>query len=200
MSEIKNKTINGLRWSMVEKFSSQGVSFLISIVIARILTPADYGLIGLTAVFIGIPQVFISSGFGTALIKKNNRTETDFSTMFYYNTGISLFCYLLLFISAPSIAAYFTQPELSSIIRILGFNFVINSFQLVQIVKCRINLDFKIQAKISFLGVLGSGAIGLTCAFCGMGVWALVIQSLASNFISLLCYSYFVRWYPKMGF
>ena len=200
MSDIKEKTITGLRWSMVEKFSSQGVSFLISIVIARLLTPADYGLIGLTAVFIGIPQVFISSGFGTALVKKIDRTETDFSTMFYYNTGISLLCYLILFISAPFIANYFEQQELTGIIRILGLNFVFNSFQLVQIVKCRINLDFKIQAKITFIGVIGSGIIGLTCAFCGMGVWALVIQSIASNFISLIGYSYIVKWYPKHSF
>ncbi len=200
MSEIKEKTITGLRWSMVEKFSSQGISFLVSIVIARLLTPADYGLIGLTAIFIGIPQVFISSGFGTALVKKIDRTETDFSTMFYYNTGISLLCYLLLFIGAPFIANYFNQAELTSIVRILGLNFVFNSFQLVQIVKCRINLDFKIQAKISFACVVGSGSIGLFCAFTGFGVWALVIQSLASNFISLLCYSFFVRWYPKHRF
>lgn len=200
MSEIKEKTISGLRWSMIEKFSSQGVSFMISIIIARLLTPADYGLIGLTAVFIGIPQVFISSGFGTALVKKIDRTEVDFSTMFYYNTGISLLCYLLLFIGAPFIASYFNQLELSAIIRILGLNFVFNSFQLVQIVKCRINLDFKIQAKISFIGVIGSGSIGLLCAFCGFGVWALVIQSIAANLISLLSYSYFVRWYPKCGF
>ena len=96
MSEIKEKTIIGLRWSMLEKFSSQGISFLVSIVIARLLSPADYGLIGLTAVFIGIPQVFISSGFGTALVKKIDRTETDFSTMFYYNTGVSLLCYFCL--------------------------------------------------------------------------------------------------------
>ncbi len=197
MSEIKEKTIIGLRWSMLEKFSSQGISFLVSIVIARLLSPADYGLIGLTAVFIGIPQVFISSGFGTALVKKIDRTETDFSTMFYYNTGVSLLCYFCLFIIAPYIASYFGQEELTSIIRILGLNFVFNSLQLVQIVKCRIDLDFKIQAKVSFACVIGSGAIGLFCAFTGFGVWALVIQSIASNFISLLCYAYIVRWYPK---
>ena len=111
MSEIKEKTITGLRWSMVEKFSSQGVSFVISIIIARLLTPADYGLIGLTAIFIGIPQVFIASGFGTALVKKIDRTENDFCTTFYYNTGIIFFCLLALFIGASFIANFCYQTE-----------------------------------------------------------------------------------------
>lgn len=198
--DLRNKTISGLKWSAIDRFSSQGISFVISIVIARILSPSDYGLIGLTAIFVGIPQIFISSGFGVALIKKQNRTETDFSTMFYYNIAISLLCYLLLFFTAPLIAGFFKEEQLTLIIRILSLNFVINSFQLVQYVKCRISLNFRLQAKISVISTFGSGVIGLCAAYFGWGVWALVIQNLSSAVFVTVLYILFIRWYPKASF
>lgn len=200
MSDLRIKTINGLKWGAIERFSNQGISFVISIIIARILLPADYGLIGLTAVFIGIPQVFISSGFGAALVRKQDRTEVDMATVFYYNISVSSLLYLLLFIAAPFIADYFEENVLTHIIRILGLNFVINSFQIIQGVQCTIDLNFKVQTKISVIATIGSGVLGLVMAYMGMGVWALVAQHVSYALFSTLLYCFLIKWHPASSF
>jgi len=181
MPGLKQKTAAGLKWSAFERFSSQGISFVISIIIARILSPSDYGIIGMISIFMGISGVFIGAGFGAALIRKQNRTDIDFSTVFYYNIVVSLFFYLVLFLCAPLIARFYDTPILTSITRVVSLNIVIGAFGAIQSTKLNIAIDFKTQTKISLISLLITGSIGITLAYTGFGVWALVFQQLAAT-------------------
>lgn len=197
---LKSKTFRGIIWSFVERFSVQGIQFLLGILMARILSPEDYGLIGMLAIFMSISQVFIDGGFSTALIQKQNRTETDFSTVFYINLVISLLCYLFLYALAPYIASFYEQPLLIDITRVYSINLVLNSLVAINKVKLSIQVDFKTQSKISFTAAVLSGIIGIGFAYSGYGVWALVIQMLSSAFFNVILSFYFVRWIPKLSF
>ena len=199
-NNIKSQTIKGVIWSTIERFSMQGVQFILGIIMARLLTPDDYGLIGMIYVFMSISQVFIDGGFTNALIQKQNRNETDFSTVFYVNLIISIFFYLLLFASAPLIAEYYNQPLLTDITRVYSINLILNSLVAVNRTKLMIAVDFKTQTKISFSAALISGIIGVCCALIGYGVWALVIQTLISAILNIILSFYFVRWIPLWTF
>lgn len=196
MPGLKQKTIAGLKWSAIERFATQGIGFVISIVIARILSPSDYGLIGMISIFIAVSNVFVGAGFGSALIRKQDRTEADCSTVFYYNILVSTLFYFLLFIAAPWIAQFYHTPELTTITRVVGLNIIIGAFGAIQSTKLSIAIDFKTQAKISLIVVVITGGVGLTMAYHGFGVWALVIQGLASAILTSLLLWYFVRWKP----
>lgn len=200
MPSLKEKTAAGLKWSAFERFSSQGIGFVISIIIARILSPSDYGIIGMISIFTGISGVFIDAGFGTALIRKQNRTDIDFSTVFYYNIVVSLFFYLVLFASAPLIARFYDTPILTSITRIVSLNIVIGAFGAIQRTKLNIDIDFKTQSKISLISLFITGIIGITMAYGGFGVWALVFQQLAATFISTGLLWFFIGWKPLWVF
>ena len=198
--ELKQKATHGVFWSAVERYSLQVVQFLLQLIIARILTPHDYGLIGMLAIFMGISQVFIDGGFSNALIQKKDRNEQDYSTVFYINFGISVFIYVLLFFAAPFIASYYDQPLLTPITRIYSLNLVINSLAAVNKVKLTVNVDFKTQSKISLGAAIISGVTGIICAYKGMGVWALVVQMLLNSFINVILSFFYVRWWPKLIF
>ncbi len=200
MSGLKQKTIAGLKWSAIERFATQGISFVISIIIARILSPADYGLIGMISIFIAVSNVFVGAGFGSALIRKQERTEEDCSTVFYYNIIVSILFYILLFIAAPWIADFYKSPELTNITRVVGLNIIIGAFGAIQSTKLSIAIDFKTQAKISLIVVIITGGVGLAMAYNGFGVWALVIQGLASAVLSSVLLWYLVRWNPLWVF
>ena len=195
--ELKNKATQGVFWSAVERYSLQVVQFLLQLIIARILTPHDYGLIGMLAIFMALSQVFIDGGFSNALIQKKDRNEKDYSTVFYINFGISLFIYLLLFFAAPYIASFYDQPLLTPITRIYSINLVINSLAAVNKVKLTVNVDFKTQSKISLGAAVISGIAGIICAYKGMGVWALVVQMLLNSLINVILSFFYVRWWPK---
>ena len=167
-NNIKSQAIKGVVWSSIERFSMQGVQFVLGIIMARLLTPDDYGLIGMIFVFMSISQVFIDGGFANALIQKQNRTETDFSTVFYINLGISIIFYILLFISAPYIASFYNIPSLTDITRIYSINLILNSLVAINKTKLVIAVDFKTQTKISFTAALFSGILGIYCAFSTM--------------------------------
>lgn len=198
--DLKNKATKGVFWSAVERYSLQGVQFLLQLVIARILTPHDYGLIGMLAIFMALSQVFIDGGFSNALIQKKDRNEEDYNTVFYINAGISLFIYVILFFAAPYIAAFYEQPLLSPITRIYSINLIINSLSAVNKVKLTVKVDFKTQSKISLGAAIVSGSVGIACAYYGMGVWALVVQMLLNSFINVVLSFYYVRWWPKLIF
>ena len=200
MSDLKQKTITGMKWSAIDRFGSQAVGFIISIIIARILSPSDYGLIGMITIFIGISNVFVSAGFGAALIRKQNRTETDFSTVFYYNLAVSILFYVILYLTAPLIARFYETPELTTITRVIGLNIIISSFGIIQSSKLNIAINFKTQTKISLISTLLAGTIGIILAYNGLGVWALVVHRLFSTFISTVLLWYFVRWIPMIVF
>jgi putative polysaccharide transporter/flippase len=196
----QNKAIKGIFWSAIERFSVQGIQFILSIIIARLVMPSEYGLIAMLTIFLAIAQCFIDSGFGNALIQKQNRTETDYSTVFYFNIAVALFFYFILYISAPYIASFYQEPQLNTITKWVGFNVVLMSFSIVQRTKLTINLDFKTQAKASLSAVIISGTIAIYLAYHKYGIWALVSQSLINNFLNTLFLSIQTRWIPKLAF
>ena len=196
-NNIKSQTIKGVVWSTIERFSMQGVQFLLGIIMARLLTPDDYGLIGMIFVFISISQVFIDGGFTNALIQKKNRNETDFSTVFYINLIISVLFYVILYTTAPLIAQYYEQPLLTDLTRVYSINLILNSLVAVNRTKLMIAVDFKTQTKISFTAALVSGIIGVMCAYSGFGVWAIVIQALVAAVLNIILSFYFVKWIDR---
>ena len=138
MESLKNQTVKSVFWSAVDRFASQGLQFLLGIFIARLLLPSDYGLIAMLAIFLAIAETFVQSGFGTALIQKADRTETDFSTALYFNVVIAIFLYSILFVLAPFIADFYNEPKLVAILRVIGVTLIINATGLVQWAKLTI--------------------------------------------------------------
>ena len=181
---LKEKTVKGVVWSSIERFSSQGVNFILGFIIARQLSPSDYGLMAMLSIFLAIAQSFIDSGFSNALIQKQNRTDTDYSTVFYFNIVVALLMYVLFCLISPAVAAFYGQEELKRIMPWVGINFIISSFATVQRAKLTIELDFRRQAVISLSSVVVSGAAGIWLAYNGFGVWTLVIQNMMNNAIN----------------
>ncbi len=198
--ELRSKAVRGVAWSFVERFSVQGVTFLLELVIARIIGPESYGLIAMLAIFMAVSQVFIDGGFSNALIQRKERDESDFSTVFYINLGISVLAYAILFAAAPAIAAFFEQPLLCDITRVYSLTLIINSLVAVNKTKLTIAVDFKTQSKISFFGALLSGLVGLALALMGWGVWTLVWQAIALAVLNVVFSFAYVRWWPRKGF
>lgn len=196
MTSVKQETLSGMKWSTIERFSVQGVNFLLGIIMARILTPSDYGTVGMLAIFLAVSNSFVDSGFSNALIRKLNRTEVDFSTVFYFNILISLVCYSLLFASAPYISNFFNLPILCPLLRVQSLSLIFNSLMVVHVAKLTIELNFKALAKRAFWATIISGVIGLICAYIGMGVWSLVIQHLSYVLVNLIFVWMYLRWKP----
>lgn len=198
MSEsLKYKTIKGFIWSAVERFSVQGVQFLIMIVMARLLSPKDYGLVGMLTVFIAVSQSLIDSGFSQALIRKQNRQEIDNSTVFYFNVVVGLLLYGVLFIMAPFVADFYDAPELVNLMRIICISILFNSFAVVQRALLTIRIDFKTQAKASFTAAILSGIVGISMAYAGYGYWSIVVQQLTDLGINTLLLWSLTQWRPK---
>lgn len=170
------------------------------IIMARILTPADYGLVGMLAIFIAVSQSIIDSGFSQALIRKQDRSEIDNSTVFYFNIGVGIVLYFLLFFSAPLIARFYDEPLLIPITRVIGLSLVFNSLTIVQRALLTINLDFKTQAKASFVGVILSGIVGIVLAHTGFGVWAIVWQQIVNLSAITILLWFFSHWKPIWGY
>lgn len=194
---LKNKTVRGTLWSSVERFSVQGIQFLVMIIMARILTPADYGLVGMLAIFIAISQSLIDSGFSQALIRKQDRSEVDNSTVFYFNIGVGVILYLILFACAPLIANFYNEPILESLTKLIGLGLIFNSLAVVQRALLTVNLDFKTQAKASLIGAIVSGAIGIYTAYTGFGVWSIVYLQISNYGITVLLLWIFSKWRPQ---
>lgn len=197
---IKQQASKSVFWSAVERLSSQGIQFVLSLIIARILLPSDYGLIAMLGIFIAISQIFIDSGFANALIQKKNRTETDYATVFYFNIALSVIVYLILYFTAPFIAAFYEQPRLIDITRVVGLVLIINSFGIVQQARLTVDLDFKRQAQATLVAVTISGLLGIGMAYAGYGVWVLVVQNLVNNLIRVVLLNIYSRWRPRDRF
>ena len=184
MSEsLKSKTAKSVLWSAIERFSVQGIQFLLSIIIARLVLPSDYGMIAMVVIFLSIAQTLIDSGFSTALIQKQDRSDKDYSTVFYFNLVLGLLLYLVLYCGAPWIASFYELPVLTTVTRVIGLNLIFISLSIVYRAKLTILLDFRRQALVSLISVIISGVIGIYFAYKGYGVWALVIQTLLNNFL-----------------
>jgi O-antigen/teichoic acid export membrane protein len=187
MSSTKQRVFKGVLWSGIQKYSSQAIQFIISILMARILSPADYGLIGLVMVVVTILQTINESGFLEALLHKLDRDDLDYSSVFVANVFLGVFLYAILYFIAPTVAVFFERPELIFLTRILGLNLIISSFIVVQRSRLFIKVDFKSQAIASVIATIVSGTVGLYCVYTGKGVMSLVFQSLTSNLVTTIC-------------
>ncbi len=181
MNSLKAKTISGVLWSAIDSIAGQGLLFLVGIVLARILTPREFGLIGMITILISISESFVNSGFKSALIQKNNCTQRDYSTVFFFNVVIGIFFYLLIYLSAPAVSSFFNEPQLEKILQVLGIIIIIDSFTIVQKTIFYKNVNFRLLTKISLLAAFISGSISIAMALLNYGVWALVTQRLINQ-------------------
>lgn len=187
-------------WSFLEKLSSQAVSFIIGIILARLLTPYDYGVVGLTAIFIAISNVFIEAGFANALIQNQHRTEKDLSTAFYFNVVVGLVCYIVLWVATPSIANWFNEPLLILLLKIVGLNVVLNSLCIVQTALLTAKLNIRLQTIINLSAQVPAGILAVIMAYKCMGVYALAMQTVLSSLIKVVLLWIFAKWIPKEKF
>jgi O-antigen/teichoic acid export membrane protein len=200
MISLKQKSINGMLWTVSERFSVQAVQLLVQIVLARLLEPAQFGLIGMLLIFIAVTQSIMDSGFGSALIQKKDADQTDSSSIFFFNLLLGVVLASILFLTAPLIAQFYLQPELIPITRVLSLTLVINAFSLVQTSLLAKKLDFKTQMKISFLAMIISGVIGIAMAYQGFGVWSLVAQLVSKSLFQAIFLWLFNDWRPSAAF
>lgn len=195
---LKNKTVKGTFWSAMERFSMQGVQFLVMLVIARILDPKDFGLVGMLAIFLAVAQSIADSGFSQALIRKQDRTEADNCTVFYFNIVVSLILYFLLFLVAPLVADFYNEPLLTDLMRVICVVIVINSFAVVQRAIFTAEINFKVQAKATFISAVISGCIGVYLAINGYGVWTLAWQQIIRSLVNTLLLWVYSTWRPLL--
>jgi teichuronic acid exporter len=174
METKRQETSKGFMWSAIERFSVQGIQFIFQIILARLLSPSDYGVIAMLAIFMAIGQSLVDSGFTNALIKKTNRTDVDFSTVFYFNIVTSIVIYIVFYFSAPAIANFYKTPELVDITRVYTLSLPIMALAAVQRTQYTIQVNFKDQAIASFVGALVGGIVGVIFASRGYGAWALL--------------------------
>ena len=197
---LKEKTISALKWSTADRFGQQVIQFLVGLILANNIVPDDFGLFGMLAIFNGLSFVLVESGFGQALVRKKSNDQQEFSTIFFFNVFIGILLYVILYFCAPSIAAFFHQPELVKLSRFTFIVIILNAFYLVQINILGIKLDYKNITKVNFISTIISGSVGATMAITGFGVWALAVQLVCYHFVRMICFFYFVRWKPLLFF
>ncbi len=196
----KNKVISNFIWRFAERCGAQGVTFIVSIVLARLLDPEIYGTVALVTVFTTIMQVFVDSGMGNALIQKKNADDLDFSSVFYFNITVCSVLYLIMFLSAPWIAAFYQMPDLTPVIRVLSLTLIISGVKNIQQAYVSKNLLFKRFFFATLGGTIGAAIVGIVMAYLGFGVWALVAQMLFNTAMDTLILWITVKWRPKKMF
>lgn len=197
---LREKTVSGMLWSSVGKFGTLALTFVSNLVLARLLMPSDYGCIGMLQVFISISGIFVTAGFGSALIQKKHPTHIDYTSVFYWNLVAAIVFYFVLYFTGPAIARFYAMPELCSVLRVQSLSLIINAFSTVQSNQLQKQLRFK-QLSIrniiaSFIGTI----VAITMAFMDMGVWSLVANSLVSSFIGVLLLWKMSSWRPTFEF
>lgn len=197
---LSNKMVKGMVWSMLERLSVQGVQFILGIILARILSPTEYGTIGLLTVIIAFLQVFVDSGFSKALIQKQDRTQTDLSTVFFFNTFIGIVCYFILWFCAPFIADFYQNEMLINLMRVLSLSLLFSSLFSIPMTLFTIELNFKSIARANLIAVVLSGAVGVIMAYKGYGVWALVWQILIKSILTVVLMWGQMKWKPIFVF
>ena len=197
---LKNKSVAGVGWSAAESFLSHGVTFIVGLVLARLLSPAEYGLIGMVTIFTTILSSVVDSGFSNAMIRKKDATDDDYNTMFIVNMAMSIVLFVLLFFCAPFIASFFKRPELIPLTRAMGFLLIFQALSIVQNTILTKRIDFKTKTKASVTAAIVSGVIGIALALMGFGVWALVAQQLSNKLCFTFCLWFYNRWWPKLRF
>ncbi len=187
-------------WSSVHHFGTMIISFIANIVLARLLTPEDFGLIGIILVFIAISNTLVDGGFASALIQKKTPTQEDYSTIFYWNLLVSILLFIILYISAPGVEKFFQMTLLAPLLRVQGLVLIFNAFNIIQFNQLRKKLNFKKLANISLISTSLGAIIGITLAFCGFGVWSLVIKMLSISFLNSVFLWYLSKWRPGLIF
>lgn len=193
---LSSKTKTGLVWSSIERFAAQGVQFLFGVILARLLSADDYGIIAMPMIFLAIAQSFVDSGFANAIIRKEELTQRDLSTAFFFNIIVGVFCYFVLFCCSPIIADFYSTPILSSLLKVTSLVVLFNSLAIVQQALLTRTINFKKQAYATLSAAILSGLLGVWMAVSGYGVWALVIQQTGSSFIRLLIFWCVSKWRP----
>ena len=197
---LKQKTVKGLGWSALDNVAQYGMQFMIGIVLARLLSPDDYGLLGLVGIFTVICTALVNGGFTTALIRKKDATDDDYNTVFICNLGMSLLLYVVVFFCAPLIADFFSREELTPLIRVSSLGLIIGALGMVQQTRLTKRIDFKTQTKITLVASATSGFVGIGMAIAGFGVWALVSQLLTSQTLITIQLYIYNRWLPRLRF
>ena len=193
---LKQKAVSGMLWTAIQKYSTMGVNFISGIILARLLMPEDYGAIGMLAIFMSLAEVFIDAGFGSALIQKKKPTQTDYSTVFYFNIGMSVILYATLYLCAPAIAGFYRMPILCDILRVQGLILFIYAFNIIQRNQIRKKLLFKKLSKITIITSVISLIVTVVMAYMEFGVWSLVAQNLIGALIPCLYFWITTNWHP----
>lgn len=200
MASLKQQTISGMIWSGVQRFGTMGISFISNMVLARLLTPDDFGCIGMLAIFIALSNTFIDGGFGSALIQKKEPTQKDYSTIFYWNIILGVILYLILYLSSPYIASFYDIPLLEKVLKIQGLVLIINAFSIIQSNQLRKKILFKRLAFVNVVATTISVIIAIVMAYNSMGIWSLVVQQLSFSFFSTVFLWIIGKWHPSLVF
>ena len=197
---LRQKAVKGVVWTALQRYSTMLIQFVSGIILARLLTPYDYGCIGMLMIFMLLAESFIDGGFGSALIQKKNPTQTDYSTIFFWNMGLSGVLYAVLFLSAPAISRFYGIPLLSDILRVQGLVLFIYGFNIVQRNQLQKQLNFKLLSIVTILTSLTALTVTIIMAYKGFGVWALVAQNMLTAAIPALVFWFYVKWRPQWVF
>ncbi|MCD8094497.1 MAG: lipopolysaccharide biosynthesis protein [Bacteroides sp.] len=197
---LKNKAVHGAKWSFIDNIANYGVAFVVGLILARLLTPAEYGIMAMIAIFIAISNSIIDSGFSNALIRKVNIERIDYNTVFFFNLVVSVVLYVLLYSTAPFISVFFKEPILVDVLRVIGWALIINALTIIPRTILVKRIDFKTQTKVSVISSVFSGLVGIGMALTGWGVWSLVGQQLSRQILNSLCLWVFCKWIPVWEF
>lgn len=200
IESIGHKAASGAVWATIDRFGNMGLQFVVNLILARLLLPEDFGAIGMITIFIAVSQVLIDGGFGSALIQKKNPTQTDFSTIFYWNILFSSGLYLILFLCAPHIARFFSMPILSGVLRGIGLTLIINSVFTLQKTRLQKQLEFKKIAICSLSSYILGSIVAVILAYHGVGVWSLVAMQIIYGIVFVSVLWIVTRWHPSLYF
>ena len=197
---LKHKTVKGVGWSFIDNLSSSGITFLVGLVLARLLTPSEYGIMAILTIFIAVSNSIVDSGFSNALIRKTDAKQVDYNTVFLFNLVVSGLLYVVLFFAAPSISVFFKEPLLVEVMRVIGWVLVINALAIIPRTLFVKEVNFKTQTKVSLIASISSGVVGISMALAGMGVWSLVGQQLSRQLLNTLFLWIYCKWRPVWEF
>lgn len=201
MSEsLKQKTVKGVGWSFADNVANSGITFLVGLVLANILSPEEYGIMAIVTIFIAVSNSIVDSGFSNALIRKTDIRSVDYNTVFYFNLIVSIFLYLILYVSAPAISVFFKEPILVDVMRVIGWILIINAFAIIPRTIFVRTINFKVQTKVSLIASVSSGIVGIGMALTGWGVWSLVGQQLSRQLLNTVFLWIFCHWRPLREF
>lgn len=197
---LGHKATTGALWAAIDKFGSMGLQFIVNIILARILLPSDFGVIGMLAIFIAVSNTLIDGGFGSALIQKKEPTQIDYSTIFYWNILFSSFLYIVLYVCAPLVAEFYKMPLLSDVLKCIGLTIIIGSITSIQSTRLKKTLSFKTLAIVNIISYALSASFGVLLAFNNFGVWSLVYMTIVNGVIMLILLWSITRWHPSITF